>query len=113
MNNLSFDALALHAASRISRRTSLGTLGAVGLSGLAALAGVGPIAAGKKGKKKRGGANIARKADQKCEQQEQECIDFFKANCPVGDQQCAVDAILCCRIIGECDVVSFLICIDE
>jgi hypothetical protein len=113
MNDGSFDAFALHAASSISRRTSLGRLGAAGLSSLAALAGFRPTAARKKGKKKRGGANIARKADQKCEQQEQACVDFFKDNCPVGDQECAIDAILCCRIIGECDVISFLICIDE
>jgi hypothetical protein len=113
MNNLSFDALSLHAASRSSRRASLGTLGAAGLCGFAALAGIRLTAAGKKGKKKRGGGNDARKADQKCAQQEEQCVDFFKANCPEGDQECAIDAILCCRIAGECDVIGFLLCIDE
>jgi hypothetical protein len=117
MNDHSFDALALHAAGRISRRTSLGALGAAGLAGLAALAGDHATAAGKKGKrkgkKKQGGANVIKKADQKCKLQEEQCIDFFKPRCPVGDQECAVDAILCCRVAGECDVIGFLLCIEE
>lgn len=112
MNDLSFDALARHAAGRISRRTSLGTLGATGLAALGALSGAFSATARKKGKKKRGGANVAKKADQKCEQQEVQCLDFFKATC-AADQECAIDAILCCRVIGECDVIGFLLCIDE
>jgi hypothetical protein len=115
MNDRSFDALALHAAGRISRRASLGTLGAAGVTALAALSGVRSTAARKKGKgkKKRGSANVARQADQKCAQQKQQCVDFVKESCPVGDQECALDAILCCRIAGECDIIGFLLCIAE
>lgn len=114
MNHRSFDALALHAAGRISRRASLGTLGA-GVTALAALAAVRSTAVGKrgKGKKKRGGGNVAQKADQKCAQQKQQCVDFLRENCPEGDQDCAIDAIVCCRIAGECDIIGFLLCLED
>jgi hypothetical protein len=110
MNDVSFDTLARDAAGTFSRRVSLGSLS---VATLAALAGPLVASARKKGKKKRNGSgNINRKADQKCKQQKQQCFDFLEPFC-AGDEQCAVDAIRCCPLAGECDVNGFFLCLEE
>jgi hypothetical protein len=111
MNDNPFATLARDAAEPISRRASLRSLAA----GLAALTALTPDldAAAKKGKKKRNGdSNIARKAAQKCQRQENQCLDFFRPRC-AGDQECAVGAIRCCQVAAECDAIGVLRCIEE
>jgi hypothetical protein len=113
MNGMSFDTLTRETAGSVSRRTSLGILGAAGLAAVAAWAGAHPAAARKQGKTpRRGGKSIDRKANQKCAQQKAQCFDALKPICN-GDEDCGVDALRCCPLAGECDVIGFFLCIGE
>jgi hypothetical protein len=101
MNDLSFDALARHAAGRVSRRASLMTVGAAGVATL-----VRPLSS--EAKKK--GKSAGKKAKQKCQKQTGQCTTFLNPIC-AGDPTCLAKAQECCGFAGSCDVNGFFDCV--
>ncbi len=117
MSVLPFDAFARRAGVELSRRASLLTLRTAGLATLAS-----PIVAeAKKKERKNKSTNKATKKCKKdlaecsaqelhCSRQVDECIPVVTAACG-GGPGCQT-VIACCQFLGDCDVTSFLDCLD-
>src|SRR3954447_7264244 len=113
MDIRSFDNLTRHAATGISRRTTLITLGA---AGLAALVGPFAVEAKKGGKKKNKKKNNAAAPLEcppptvdRCPAQVNSCKTILGAQCG-GNPVCA-DEIPCCDLLTTCDASGFWACL--
>lgn len=111
------DTFTRRVAGELSRRASLVTLATAGLATLAS-----PIVA--EGKSKKTTKKSTKKATKKCKKdlaectaqerqcsrQVDECIPVVTAACG-GGPGCQ-EVIACCQFLRDCDVTSFLDCID-
>jgi hypothetical protein len=105
-NAFTFDLVARAAATGVSRRASLLTLGAAGLTALA----VPSLAGAKKNKKN----TTKKKAKQKCQKQEGQCVVSVLTLCegnPDPDA-CAAQVEACCQFTASCDIVGFFNCLS-
>ena len=109
MSTSVFDDFVRHSVAEVSRRASLRLLAGAPL--LVALVGpltVGAEKSGKQGKKK------AKKGQQRCLAQVEQCRSYFTDACESPDPtECVARIGPCCEILGRCDAASFISCLLE
>jgi hypothetical protein len=95
MNDLTFD--------HLTRRASLTALGVAGVVGLL---GQAPAASARQSASK----NAKKKAQQKCNNQVDQCIGSANVLCDNGDEECRSSVLACCPELEDCIFIGVFGC---